>query len=128
MRALLDTHAFLWFITDDVRLSRPAEQLFENARYDLLLSMASVWEIAVKVGLGRLPLPLPIRSFLPRQLAENEIRLLPIKLDHAFEAGELPVHHRDPFDRMLVAQALTEQVPILSADVALDQYGVHRIW
>jgi PIN domain nuclease of toxin-antitoxin system len=128
MRAILDTHAFLWFIIGDSRPSAAAEQLIEDVRYDLLLSAASVWEIAIKVGQGRLPLPLPIRSFLPRQLAENDITLLPIEVKHALEVAELPAHHRDPFDRMLVAQALTEQVPILSADATLDQYGVQRVW
>ncbi len=128
MRALLDTHTFLWFITGDARLSTTAEQVLEDAEYDLLLSMASVWEIAIKSGLGRLPLPSPIHSFLPQQIAANELTLLPVAMDHAFRVAVLPLHHRDPFDRMLVAQAIAEQVPILSADVSLDRYGVQRVW
>lgn len=128
MRALLDTHAFLWFITGDARLSLAARRLMEDVRYDLLLSVASIWEIAIKAGTGRLPLPLPIRSFIPQQVAENEITVLPVAMEHALEAAYLPLHHRDPFDRMLVVQALAEQVPILSADPALDRYGVQRVW
>jgi PIN domain nuclease of toxin-antitoxin system len=128
MRALLDTHAFLWFITGDARLSLAARRLMEDVRYDLLLSVASIWEIAIKAGTGRLPLPVPIRSFIPQQVAENEITLLPVAMEHALEGAYLPLHHRDPFDRMLVVQALAEQVPILSADPALDRYGVQRVW
>lgn len=125
---MVHTHTFLWFITGDARLSRVAEQLLEDEQCDLLLSIASVWEIAIKVGLGRLPLPYPIREFLPQQIAENELTLLPIRMNHALEVVGLPMHHRDPFDRMLVAQALSEDVPILSADGSLDPYGVHRVW
>ena len=128
MRALLDTHTFLWFITGDARLSLAAQRLMEDVRYDLLLSVASIWEIAIQAGMGRLPLPLPIRSFIPRQVAENEITVLPVAMEHALEAAYLPLHHRDPIDRMLVVRALAEQVPTLSADAALDRYGVHRVW
>ncbi|HEX6038519.1 type II toxin-antitoxin system VapC family toxin [Longimicrobium sp.] len=128
MRAILDTHAFLWFITDDARLSTAAGNVIEGEADDLLLSVASIWEIAIKVGLGRLPLPAPIHTFLPRQIAANDLRLLPIAMRHALSVATLPLHHRDPFDRMLVAQALTEDVPILSADAELDRYGVQRLW
>jgi PIN domain nuclease of toxin-antitoxin system len=128
MRAILDTHTFLWFITGDPRLSRSAERLIEDARYDVLLSVASIWEIAIKVATGRLSLPLPINTLLPQQIAENEITIFPIEVEHALEVAGLPLYHRDPFDRMLVAQALTEQLPILSADATLDQYGIQRVW
>jgi PIN domain nuclease of toxin-antitoxin system len=128
MRALLDTHTFLWFITGDARLSGNAERVIEDGRYDVLLSVASIWEIAIKAGIGRLPLPLPVAALLPRQIMDNEISVLPIAVEHALEVANLPLHHRDPSDRMLVAQALAEQVPILSADATLDRYGVHRVW
>jgi PIN domain nuclease of toxin-antitoxin system len=128
MRALLDTHAFLWFITADARLGLAAKRMIEDARYDLFLSVASIWEIAIKAGMGRLPLPEPIRTFIPQQVADNEITVLPVAVKHALDVAELPPHHRDPFDRLLVAQALAENVPILSADTALDPYGIRRVW
>jgi PIN domain nuclease of toxin-antitoxin system len=128
MRSLLDTHAFLWFITGDERLSLTARSLIEAEKAEVLLSIASIWEMAIKAGLGRLPLPLPVRSFVPQQMLENRIGLLPVELDHALEAGNLPHHHRDPFDRMLVVQARMEEIPIISADRALDPYGIARVW
>ncbi|HEX2207080.1 MAG TPA: type II toxin-antitoxin system VapC family toxin [Longimicrobium sp.] len=128
MRSLLDTHAFLWFVTGDERLSGTAKETIEARNAEVLLSIASIWEIAIKVALGRLPLPSPVRSFVPRQMKENRIGLLPVALDHAVEAGSLPHHHRDPFDRMLVVQSFMEEIPIISADPELDRYGVHRVW
>lgn len=128
MRSLLDTHTFLWFITRDTRLSVTARGVIEARESEILLSIASVWEIAIKTGLGRLPLPSPVRTFVPQQMVENKIGLLPIALDHALEAGNLPPHHRDPFDRMLVVQARMEELPIISADSELDRYGIHRVW
>ncbi|HEX2076384.1 MAG TPA: type II toxin-antitoxin system VapC family toxin [Longimicrobium sp.] len=128
MRALLDTHAFLWFISGDRRLSDVARNRIEAHDSEVLLSIASIWEIAVKAGLGKLPLPSPVRSFVPQQMLENRIGLLPVALDHALEVASLPHHHRDPFDRMLVVQARMEEMPIISADPALDRYGVDRVW
>ncbi|HYR09547.1 MAG TPA: type II toxin-antitoxin system VapC family toxin [Longimicrobium sp.] len=128
MRSLLDTHAFLWFISGDNRLSLRARNRIEARNAEVLLSIASIWEIAIKAALGRLPLPSPVRSFVPQQMTENNIGLLPIALDHALEAGSLPHHHRDPFDRMLVVQARMEEMPIISADPELDRYGIDRVW
>jgi PIN domain nuclease of toxin-antitoxin system len=128
MRFLLDTHAFLWFVAGDKRLSVRARNRIEARNSEVLLSIASIWEIAIKAALGRLPLPSPVRSFVPQQMTENKIGLLPVALDHALEAGSLPHHHRDPFDRMLVVQARMEEMPIISADPELDRYGVERVW
>jgi PIN domain nuclease of toxin-antitoxin system len=128
MRSLLDTHAFLWFIIGDRRLSATARDRIEARESEVLLSVASIWEIAIKAGLGKLPLPSPVRTYVPQQMVENRIGLLPVALDHALEAGNLPHHHRDPFDRMLVVQARMEEMPIISADPALDQYGIDRVW
>ncbi len=128
MRALLDTHAFLWWITDDRRLSPQARTIIEDGANDLLLSAASAWEIAIKAQIGRLALPdLPAR-FLPGQIAANGIEALPISVTHALRAGELPPLHRDPFDRLLVAQAQSERLPILTADGQIAQYDVQTIW
>lgn len=128
MRSLLDTHAFLWFVAGDERLSVRARNRIEAQDSEVLLSIASIWEIAIKAALGRLPLPSPVRSFVPQQMTENKIGLLPVALDHALEAGSLPHHHRDPFDRMLVVQARMEEMPIISADPELDRYGIERVW
>jgi PIN domain nuclease of toxin-antitoxin system len=127
-RVLLDTHTFLWFITADPRLSAPARGVLAAGGNQLLLSVASVWEIAIKVSVGRLPIPLPLDAFIPEQLRVNRIELLPISLEHTFEVPRLPLHHRDPFDRILVAQAVHESIPLVSADEALDAYPVVRLW
>lgn len=128
MRTLLDTHTFLWFITADARLSAGAEKMIRRGGNEPLLSIASVWEIAIKVGLGRLPIPEPLESFVPEQPRINRIGLLPIELRHTFEVSRLPLHHRDPFDRLIIAQALSEDLPVVSADSAFDSYPVQRLW
>jgi PIN domain nuclease of toxin-antitoxin system len=128
MRLLLDTHAFLWFITGDPKLSSTAERAIRDGTNELLLSVASVWEMAIKVRLDRLPIPQPLDSFVPRQLEINRISLLPIELQHTFEIARLPLHHRDPFDRLLIGQAMVETIPIISADDAFASYEVEVMW
>jgi PIN domain nuclease of toxin-antitoxin system len=93
-----------------------------------ILSVACVWEIAIKVSIGRLPIPAPLDSFIPEQLRINRISLLPIELKHLFEVTRIPLHHRDPFDRMIIAQAIVEGLPVLSADPAFDKYPIQRLW
>lgn len=127
-RILLDTHSFLWFITADPKLSPTAQRAIALGNNEPLLSMASVWEIAIKVSLGRLPLPEPIETLIPEQLRTNRIALLPIELSHTSQVARLPLHHRDPFDRLLIAQALTEGLPIVSIDPAFDHYPIERLW
>ena len=128
MRLLLDTHAFLWFIAGDQRLSAKARSLIEDYDNSILLSIASVWELAIKASLGRLELAEPIGTLVPAQLSANFVELLQISLPHALRVTGLPFHHRDPFDRLLVAQALEDQLPIVSIDQTFDSYGVERIW
>lgn len=128
MRLLLDTHAFLWFITADSRLSAAAEQAIRRSGDTPLLSVASVWEMAIKIQLQRLPIPEPLDVFIPRQLRINRIGLLPIELPPTFEIATLPLHHRDPFDRILIAQAIRESIPIVSGDGTFDAYPVRRLW
>ena len=127
-RALLDTHSFLWFVTADPKLSATAERLIAAGGNEILLSVASVWEIAIKVSIGRLPLSEPVDTFIPKQLQTNRIGLLPIEPRHTFEVTRLVLHHRDPFDRLLIAQAVVEGLPIVSADSAFDSYPIKRIW
>lgn len=128
MRVLLDTHAFLWFVTDDPQLSVTARRLIEDADTEPFLSVASVWEIAIKVSIGKLSLAQPVDAFVLSQLALNTITVLDIALPHASAVATLPFHHRDPFDRLLVAQSQIEGWPLVSADIVFDQYGVTRIW
>ena len=128
MRALLDTQAFLWFILDDARLSIVAKQLIEDPSHDLEVSPASYWEIAIKIRLGKYALPEPYQSFIERHLALNDFQILPITPKHTALLTTLPLHHKDPFDRLLVAQAIQEGVPLISIDSQLDAYGVERVW
>jgi PIN domain nuclease of toxin-antitoxin system len=128
MKFIADTHAFIWFITDSPQLSAQAKKLFESPESERLLSIASIWEIAIKTNLGKLSFDKPLEQFLPEQIALNYIRLLDISLLHALRVANLPLHHRDPFDRMIVAQSLVENLPILSDDGVLDAYGVKRVW
>lgn len=128
MKCLLDTHAFLWWITDSDRLSPRARQLIGDGENEIFFSAASGWEIAIKVGLGRLSLPEDLPSFISRQLAVNAFEVLPVHLGHALRVSLLPDHHRDPFDRLLVAQAQAEGLAILSADSQLKGYPIEVVW
>jgi PIN domain nuclease of toxin-antitoxin system len=125
---LLDSHAMLWFFWDDPQLSGAAKSLIEDADNRKLVSIASCWEIAVKVGLGKLDLGESSQSFLPREIARNNFELLPISLAHATMVEQLATHHRDPFDRLLAAQAMMEGLSLISTDSIFDQYGVARLW
>jgi PIN domain nuclease of toxin-antitoxin system len=128
MKVLLDTHAFLWAITEDAQLSVRAREIFTARMSELFLSVASIWEIIIKVQLKKLPLTKPVVPFLREQLANNNIHVLPITLDHVARLEHLPVRHRDPFDRILVAQSLEEGWPLLSADPVLASYPTELIW
>jgi PIN domain nuclease of toxin-antitoxin system len=128
VRLLLDTHAFLWWVADDRRLSRKARAAIASRESACFLSMASVWEMAIKVGLDRLELPSSVDRFVSEQMAANAFEPLPIDLGHAGDVARLPFHHRDPFDRLLVAQALGEGLTIVSAEPVFGKYGVKRIW
>lgn len=128
MNLLLDTHTFLWFIAGSENLSPRARKLIEDEANRVFLSAASLWEIAIKVSLGKLALSEPFETLIPAQLEMNSIEMLGISVSHASQVAILPFHHRDPFDRLLVSQALTEEIPIVSADEALDTYGVARLW
>ena len=127
MKLLLDTHTFLWFIDDNPQLSTDAKSVLESD-VDLLISAASLWEIAVKLNIGKLTLTQPFDAFIPDQLAKNAIALLPITVPHLALVSTLPLHHRDPFDRLLVAQAMVEEIPIVSIDDKFDLYGANRMW
>lgn len=128
MRLLLDTQAFLWFVLNDARLSPTARGLVVDPGNELLFSPASYWEIAIKVSLGKYQVPGSFRDFMDRQIAINRLTILPITVAHAAVVASLPFHHRDPFDRLLIAQSLVENVPLVSSDSIVDAYGVVRHW
>ncbi|MFM8495943.1 MAG: type II toxin-antitoxin system VapC family toxin [Planctomycetia bacterium] len=128
MRILLDSHAFLWFILGDQRLSDRARSAIATADTDVLVSPATLWEMAIKVRLGKYALPEPFGPFMESQLAANRFRLLPIEVRHAAILASMPFHHRDPFDRLIVAQALAESIAVVSVDAVFDLYGVARLW
>ncbi len=128
MRVLLDTHTFLWWLDGDRRLSRRARALIGDDANEILVSAASAWEISTKARLGRLPGALDVAADVAGCLASQGFSALDISVVHAQRAGHLPGQHRDPFDRMLAAQAQAEDVPIVSNDRAFDGFGVRRIW
>lgn len=128
MRYLLDTHTFLWFSTELERLSARVRNLIEDPDNEILLSYVSAWEIAIKVPLGRLRVPGHLPELIPRRLLDYGFAALPIELPHVLAVARLPLLHRDPFDRLLVCQAQIENLPILTGDGALAQYGVEVIW
>jgi len=128
VKVLLDTHTFLWAITDDSNLSRRAREIFVSRASDLFLSVASVLEILIKVQIKKLSLPEPVMPYLREQIATNDVRILPIMLDHVARLEELPAYHRDPFDSILVAQSMEEGWPIVSADPLLKKYPAQLLW
>jgi PIN domain nuclease of toxin-antitoxin system len=128
MRALLDTHTFLWWISDNPHLSPRVREIIGNGENELFLSAASGWEMAIKAGLGRLQLPPNLEHFILEQMALNAIESLPVQMSHALHVYKLPDHHRDPFDRMLIAQAQLENLPILTVDPQIARYSVKVIW
>jgi PIN domain nuclease of toxin-antitoxin system len=128
MKILLDTHTFLWWISDDQKLSGRAREIISDGSNELFLSAATGWEIAIKVQIGRLKLPEEPIRFIIEQMRINAIQSLPIQMNHALHISTLPQHHRDPFDRLLIAQAQLEGLPVLSSDHQLANYQIEVIW
>lgn len=127
-RYILDTHAFLWFINDDPALNPHAKTLIENPANTLYLSMSSVWEMAIKTSLHKLTMPTPFDEFVAAQLTANSIMTLGVTLAHVGLVATLPFHHRDPFDRLIIAQSLHEDFPVIGKDEIFDAYGIQRHW
>jgi PIN domain nuclease of toxin-antitoxin system len=128
MRVLLDTHSFLWFMSGDEKLSSTARAILDDIENEVLVSMASLWEIAIKTSLGKISLERKFEDLIPQQLISNEIGVLPIRLQHLAVLTDLPFQHRDPFDRLIIAQAMAEELPILSRDPAFVDYPVQVFW
>lgn len=127
MTLLLDTHAFLWFVAGDRRLGAAARRALDNPAAEPMLSIASVWEMAIKSSLKRLVLPAPVDEYVAEKLRSN-LRLLPLELAHAAAVERLPFHHQDPFDRVLIAQALAEDLAVITRDRLFRKYRVKTIW
>ena len=127
MKALLDTHTFLWAISGDERLSRRAAEVFAGPS-DLWLSVVSIWEILIKVQIGKMLLPVPTGPYIVKKLVENRIETLAVSRDHVLRVETLPMHHHDPFDRILIAQSLEENIPVVTADRVFARYSVELIW
>jgi PIN domain nuclease of toxin-antitoxin system len=128
MKILLDTHTFIWYITDSPQLSKNAKQLIENENTEKLLSLASVWEMGIKHSIGKLNFSQPFMEFIKEQLVITNIGLLGIDFEHIEVITTLPLHHRDPFDRIIIAQAILEGIPVIGADGMFDAYGITRFW
>jgi len=124
LKVLLDTHVFLWAVSDPIRLSSKAQEKIQDARNEVLLSVISIWEIAVKASRGKLAVPRPAVPWAHRQLVRHRIALLEIEVSHLAALERLPWHHRDPFDRLLVAQCLEEGAALLTVDQELHRYEV----
>jgi PIN domain nuclease of toxin-antitoxin system len=126
MKVLIDTHVLLWGLQDEPRLSDRVRTLLPKA--EVWISVASLWEIIAKVQVGKLKLPTPVRDYLTLKLRENGVSVLPLTFDHVRRLEELPLHHRDPFDRILIAQSLEENLPLITADSLFKNYAVRLIW
>ncbi|MBF0461847.1 MAG: type II toxin-antitoxin system VapC family toxin [Magnetococcales bacterium] len=127
MKLLMDTHTFLWWVWEHPNLSDKTREVMTNPENDLFLSMASIWEMAIKISMGRLALTKSLDCFISDHMERNQFTLLDISIAHASRVVSLPFHHRDPFDRLLIAQAMEDGMPILSVDGSFDAYGITRI-
>ena len=128
MRVLIDSHALIWYVDQDKLLSLASHAAISDPANDLLFSAGSIWEIGIKVGLGKIVLTQPFKPWMNQAISDLDVTILPLSVEYVSVQSNLPRHHGDPFDRLLLAQAIVEQVPIISADANLDAYGVTRIW
>ncbi|TAK66148.1 MAG: type II toxin-antitoxin system VapC family toxin [Bacteroidetes bacterium] len=127
MKYLLDTHSLIWFIEGDSRSGTSAKEAIENADNDIYLSIGSPWEISIKNSLGKLSIKRPYENII-EQIDRNEMEILPITFYHTVIINKLPFHHKDPFDRLIAAQAIAESLTVIGKDEGLDLYGVKRLW
>lgn len=128
MRLLIDTHTLIWAMDDPAKLNGPATTALQDPANDLLLSAATVWELAIKIGMKKLALSLPYRRWMEKAITDLQLTILPVTVEYAERQAGLPMHHKDPFDRLLIAQALVEGVTVVCTDPIFDNYGVIRLW
>ena len=128
MKYLIDTHTLLWIITNNQKLSRKTKKLYLNSENIIYFSLASIWEMAIKISLRKLSIEEPLNDFIHRHIKGNDIKILNIEVKHILSLENLPYYHRDPFDRLIISQSSYENIPILSSDKVFDLYPVKRIW
>ena len=128
MRILIDSHVLIWYVDQDNLLSPASHAAISDPTNDLLLSAGSIWEIGIKLGLGKIILTQPFKPWINQAISDLDVTVLPLNVAYVDVQANLPRHHGDPFDRLIVAQAIAEQVSIISADANLDAYGIIRIW
>ena len=128
MKYLLDTHSLVWFFAGHSNLSNKVREIMEDDNHQKLISLVSVWEMGIKQSKGKFNLFLPLEDYINNKIKLEDFDLLPIKLNHVSLITSLPFHHNDPFDRLLIAQSIIENIPILSKDIAFDAYDVNRLW
>ena len=128
MRLLIDSHTLIWASDDPTKLSAPATTALSDPANDLLLSAATIWELAIKIGLGKLKLSLPYRQWIEKAITDLQLDILPVTVEYAEKQITLANHHKDPFDRLIIAQALVEGINVVCADPVFDAYGITRIW
>jgi PIN domain nuclease of toxin-antitoxin system len=128
VKLLLDTHTLFWAVDNPSKVSATAMAIMQDSANERLLSAATIWELAIKVGQERIKLSMPYGQWMMTAIADLKLRVLPVTVDYAERQSTLPPHHKDPFDRLMIAQALVDGILIVSVDGALDPYGVTRIW
>jgi PIN domain nuclease of toxin-antitoxin system len=128
MKLLLDTHTLIWWATSSEKLSLKVLDLLDDRQNDLLLSVASIWEMQIKCQDGKLELGKPLSQLVSNQIANNGLRILPIEAQHIYALQSLPSVHRDPFDRIMIAQAIVENLLFVSKDSVLGRYAVRQVW
>jgi PIN domain nuclease of toxin-antitoxin system len=128
VKVLLDTHTFLWWVTNDARLSKNVIEVIQDPEVEVLLSVVTPWEMVIKVGIGKLQLSDPPEVLVREQRARHHFQILSVKLEHVLKVGTLPDHHKDPFDRLLIAQSLEENAPLVTDDPLIRSYQVKTLW
>ena len=128
MKVLIDTHTFLWWCMDDEQLSSHAREIIADGRNEIYLSAASAWEIAIKAAKGRLTLPEKPAAYVSSRISQHRFLSLPIQMSHALHVYNLPLHHADPFDRLLIAQSQLETLPLVTKDENIQRYDLETIW
>jgi PIN domain nuclease of toxin-antitoxin system len=128
VRLLLDSHALIWAVDNPSQLSQMATAALQAPTNQLLISAGTIWELGIKTGIGKLVLSLPYKQWMSQVITDLDVEILPLSVEYAAAQATLPMHHKDPFDRLLVAQAQIENIPLVSCDVILDRYGISRLW
>jgi PIN domain nuclease of toxin-antitoxin system len=128
LKYLIDTHTLLWIIAGDPKLSPSARDIYLDKQNEIWISIASVWEMAIKISLGKLTIPGTLSSFMKEHILGNDIRIMNISLTQVCRLETMPFYHWDPFDRLLIAQAIEDNIPVISADIIFDKYDIQRVW